>query len=123
MVNDVFGGLGVDSTSAATIRLNEPFMQEVLSATLSMTPTASTKFISPHKLAFVSDLLKQQATKSCLVPSCRWLAKVEELFVQSQLKHGIIFSRINQSGFQKGTEGYLLSNMSPLFPIHQKNCE
>ena len=93
MVNDVFGG--VDSTSAA-VRLNEPFVQEVLSASLCVTPTANTKLVSPHKLAFVSDLLKQQAAKSCLVPSCRWMAKVEELFVQSQLKHGIICSRISQ---------------------------
>lgn len=85
MVNDVFGG--VDSAYSA-VRLNEPFIQEVLSASLPMTPTASTKLLSPHKLAFVSDLLKQQVTKSRLIPSCRWMAKVEELFIQSQLKHG-----------------------------------
>ena len=84
MVRDVFGG--VDSTSV--VGLKEPFMQEVLSASLPLAPTASTKLLSPPKLPFISDLLKQQATKLQLVPSSRWMAKVEQLFVHSQLKHG-----------------------------------
>ena len=63
-------------------------MQDVLSVSLSMAPTASRKLLSPPKLAFVPELLKQQASKDHLIPSTHWMAKVEQLFIQSQLKHG-----------------------------------
>ena len=84
MVSDVFGGVD----SAGVVGLKEPFLQDVLSASLPTTQTASMKLLSPPKLPFISDLLEQQASKLCLVPSCRWMAKVEQLFVQTQLKHG-----------------------------------
>ena len=85
MVKDVFCG---DETICSAVGLNEPFMQEVLSAYLPLNPTASAKLLSPNRLACMSELLKQQATESHLIPSPRWIAKVEQLFVQSQLKHG-----------------------------------
>ena len=85
MVKDVFGG--ADSTFSIA-GLKEPFMQDILSASLPMAPTASTKLLSPPNLASVSELLKQQATKINLVTSPRWVDKVEQLFIQSQLKHG-----------------------------------
>ena len=67
-------------------------MQDVLTTSLPMAPTASRKLLSPPKLAFVSELLKQQASKDHLIPSPHWMAKVEQLFIQSQLKHGNVLS-------------------------------
>lgn len=86
MVKDVFGGVDLSSSS---VGLKEPFVQDMLSASLPMAPTASTKMLSPPNFSFVSDLLRQQAKKNHLVVSPRWMAKVEQLFIQSQLKHGM----------------------------------
>ena len=84
MVKDVFGGTDLSSM----VGLREPIVQDVLSTSIPMAPTASTKMLSSPKLAFVSELLQQQATKIHLVPSACWMTKVEQLFILSQLKHG-----------------------------------
>ena len=94
MVKEVFGRAEL-TTSA--IGLKESFMQDVLSVFLPKAPTASRKLHSPPKLAFVSELLTQQVTKSHLVPSTHWMAKVEQLFIQSQLKHGNLVKHGNIS--------------------------
>ena len=100
MVKDVFGR--ADLTTSA-VGLKESFMQDVLSASLPMAPTASRKLLSPPKLAFVSELLKQQVSKDHLVPSPHWMAKVEQLFIQSQLKHGNIHVIIISAPLAIGT--------------------
>ena len=89
MVKEVFGR--AELTSSA-VGLKESYLQDALSAFLPLVPTASRKLLSPPKLAFVSELLRQQATRSHLIPSTHWMAKVEQLFVQSQIKHGNIIS-------------------------------
>ena len=96
MVKEVFGRAEL-TTSA--VGLKESSMQDVLSVFLPKTPTASRKLLSPPKLAFISELLKQQATKNHLVPSTHWMAKVEQLFIQSQLKHGNHVHGITQCSF------------------------
>ena len=85
IVKDVFGK--ADLTTSA-VGLKESFMQDILFVSLPVAPTASRKLLSPPKLAFVSELLKQQASKNHLISSPHWMTKVEQLFIQSQLKHG-----------------------------------
>ena len=87
MVKEVFGRAELTSGAAG---LKESFLQDALSVFLPNAPTASRKLLSPPKLAFVSELMRQQATKGHLVPSSHWMVKVEQLFIQSQIKHGNI---------------------------------
>jgi hypothetical protein len=87
MVKEVFGRAELTSSAAG---LKESYLQDALSSFLQTAPTTSRKLLSPPKLAFVSELLRQQTTKTHLVPSTHWMAKLEQLFVHSQIKHGNI---------------------------------
>ena len=90
MVKEVFAGssdvLNMQVKPLA-VDLAPPYLH-----TQPKTPTSSRRFVENvlcMDFGSVPEMLRQEAKRAGLVPSEPWIGKVEQLFVMTQLKHGV----------------------------------
>ena len=87
MIRDIFGG-GGDLTHIHSHPLTMDLPPPPIYMT-PYTPTASRRFVGgPLDMGSVPDLLKEEVVKTGLVPTEKWMRKVEQVFMMTQLKHG-----------------------------------